>query len=507
LLVGCDELRQTHISWVFMHPEHVLKVKKPVSLGFLDFRTLAARQAACEAELQLNRRLAPSVYLRVVPIHRDAQGMHHVNGEGELVDFGVLMRRLPDADAADQRLRANRLTRQQLVSLAERLASFHRDAALGEHTARFGDPSLILANVRENFEQTRISAPQHLSSSEIAEIERYQLGFLDAHKGLFAERIAQGCVRDGHGDLRLEHVYLGDDGSLEVIDCIEFNERFRYADVCADLAFLSMDLVWHERSDLAETLLAAYARSANDFQLYRLVDFYESYRAYVRGKVESIVEYDETQPPSVRQRAAAQARKHYLLSLACAREPVQAPVLCAVGGMIAAGKSTLSDALGAELSVPVVDADRTRKHLASAAPTTRLGSAAFSGAYAPEASARVYSELLTRADAVLSSKRTVIVDASFRSAAERGRMRELAQRHGVAFVFVECRAPVAVCEERLRRRALGPSVSDAGPELLPHFMASYEAVSELPAAEHLALDGTQPLAENLGRVRERLALG
>lgn len=502
-LAGIGELRETHISWVFLGPQRVLKIKKPVALGFLDFRSLDARKAACEAELEFNRRLAPDVYLRLVPIRRAADGVHRPDGEGELVDWGVEMLRLPDADAADQRLREGRLTQAQVIALGVRLAQFHAQARTDEYTARFGSVDGIEHNVRENLQQTRDSAPQHLSAEQVREIERFQLGFIADHRALLERRAAQGHVRDGHGDLRLEHVYIADDGVLQIIDCIEFNERFRFADVCADLAFLSMDLAWHERTDLAELLLATYARASNDFELYRLVDFYESYRAFVRAKVESIVVRDENQTAAARARAGVQARKHYLLALACGREPLQSPFVVAVGGIVASGKSTLADQISHVAAVPVVDADRTRKYLARSEPTQPLAGGAFTaftGAYSKEATVAVYAEVLARADAVLTSGRPVVIDASFRERAWREAARDLARRHGVGFLFVECRPPLEVCRQRLEARENKATISDARADLLDTFVANYEAVTEVVPAEHLVIDTTDALETNVERV-------
>ncbi len=504
LLETCGELRETHISLVFLRDQRVYKVKKPVALGFLDFRTLSLRKAACDAEVALNRRLSPSVYLRVAPIHRDAAGVHRIDGSGELVEWAVEMRRLADDDAADRRLARGALGHSELDQLGVTLAHFHASCRADAAAASFGSIEAITRNVRENFEQTQKSAPEHLSSEEVAEIQRFQLGFLADHAVLFAERVAQGRVRDGHGDLRLEHVYLGAQGDVQVIDCIEFNRRFRYADVCADLAFLSMDLVWHERVDLAETLLASYARESNDFDLYRLVDFYESYRAYVRGKVSSFMQADQALSSQLREAAFEQARKYFVLALSCAREPLEAGFVCAVGGAIAAGKSTLADALARRTAAPVVDADRTRKHLAHAAATQRLGGAAFAGDYAPAATQRVYDEVFRRADAVLGSGRPVVIDASFRSRAERSRARELAARHGVPFVFVECHAPEHICRARLHKRQERPSVSDGRLEIFDAFMASYEEVNELDPSQLLRVDTTEDLPSNLCALAARL---
>jgi predicted kinase len=355
--------------------------------------------------------------------------------------------------------------------------------------------------VLENFEQTRSSAPKHLSANDVAEIEHFQLGFLNANAALLEARVQGGFVRDGHGDLRLEHVYLHG-REMSVIDCIEFNERFRYADVCADLAFLAMDLAWHERDDLAQALLSAYSREAQDYQLYRLIDFYESYRAYVRGKVTSFAMESLSDADPAHDKASADVRKYYLLSLACARPSMRRPMLCAIGGLIAAGKSTMAERLASKLSAITIDADRTRKHLFNVRASEPLSAEAFAGAYAPASSGRVYRELASRARDVLQSGRPVVLDASFRSRAERLAIRELATELGTDFLFIECRAPRPVLEHRLAQREHPESalVTDARLPLLDAFLNSYEPVNELDAHEHLVIDSTQPLDASVARV-------
>jgi len=487
------EVRETHISRVLLEADTVLKIKKPVELGFLDFRTLQQRRAACDAEVALNRRLAPDVYLGVVPITRGDDGVHRLGGDGPAVEWAVRMRRLADRDAASARLDEGRLSRADVVRVAEHVAEFHARAREDEATRAHGSPELIRQNVVENFEQTRDTAPAYLQRRELADIERWQLGFLERQSALLERRVAEGRVRDGHGDLRLEHVYIDDAGAIRIIDCIEFNDRFRYGDVCADVAFLAMDLVWHERTDLAEAFLAAYACAAGDYELYALVDFYQSYRAYVRGKVASFVAEGTPAGTPPHERAARDTRKYYLLAEAYQREPLAAPAVYAVGGIIASGKSTVAQQLSARLDAPVVDADRTRKQLAGVTPETPLRDAAFGGRYSEDATARVYAEVMRRASYVLESGRPVVLDASFRSRALRALARDLAARHGVAFRFVECRAPREVCLERLALRARGPSVSDGRTEILDSFMARYEPVDELSADELLVLDTTRPV--------------
>jgi len=500
------ELRETHISWVFLTGEDVWKVKKPVSLGFLDFSTADRRREACEAEVLLNRRMAAGVYLGVHPVRCDASGRHRIDGEGETVDWCIHMKRLPDDDRADVRLESGRLELRHVELLARRLAAFHAEARADDETARFGKVDAIRVNVRENFEQSRESVRALLDRDRGSEIEAWQTDFLDARASLFEKRIRDGRVRDGHGDLRLEQIYVSDRDEVTVLDCVEFNERFRYADVCADVAFLSMDLAWRRRVDLAERFLAVYARESNDYDLYPLVDFYQSYRAYVRGKVASMLAADVDADYDARRRAADEARRYFLLALASERAGVLPQSVVAVGGIIGSGKSTVAEQMAAELTTAVVDSDRTRKHLLGVAATEPVQEEPWQGAYSPEYTDRVYGEVLRRAAAVLDSGRPVVLDASFSAPRHRLAARELASRYGAPFYFIECRADIERCRRRLMRRAAGASVSDGRAEILDQLAAAWEPVEEIDDASHLVLDTAQPLDRNIDALRRQLSI-
>lgn len=477
-LVGPDTtLVETHISWVLVGPDEVFKLKKPVSLGFLDFGTPAQRKAACEAEVALNRRLAPRVYLGVRPVVCDAAGRLSIvregEPEGEPLDWAVHMRRLPDRDRADVRLREGRLHHEHVDLIARRLAEFHATARCDATTAAFGRPEAIAVNVRENLDQTRGSLARFISPAQAEQLEHAQLAQLEAHRERFAARIEAGRVRDGHGDLRLEHVYLSDhaaehpqaaDDGVTVIDCIEFNDRFRYADVAADLAFLAMDLSEHERVDLSEHLVARYAQHAGDYDLYGVLDFYEGYRAYVRGKIAAMVAAAPDVDHERRGRAEASARHCFLLALASERRALLPPTVVAVAGIIASGKTTVAERLGSMLSAPVIDADRTRKQMLGLRATAPVHDDAWQGAYDPAFTEEVYAEVLRRAAVVLASGRSVIVEASFRSA----------------------------------------SVSDGRLEIFDDFVARWEPIDELPPDEHLVIDTAQALTDNLVVLRSAL---
>ena len=496
------ELRETHVSRVFMTPGDVFKVKKPVTFGFLDFGTIEARRRACEAEVTLNTRLAAGTYFGLVPVRIDGAGRHHFGPEGEVVDWAVHMLRLPDALRADHRLASGTLTTEHIDSAATFLADFHARVRSDEKTAAWGTIDAITRNVSENFAEVDAAREGLLTKSQAREVEGYQLDFLRTRARVFDRRREEGHIRDGHGDLKLDHLYIGEEGGITIIDCIEFSERFRCGDVCADIAFLSMDLAAHGHVELAERLLARYARAADDFELYALVDFYESYRAYVRGKVSTLTARQAE--GKIRDTALADARRHFALALSAGRRSLLEPVVVAVGGVIASGKSTVAEALGDRLSAPVIDSDRTRKRLMGLVPTEHANSRAFEGPYDIATTERVYAEMMVRASIVLESGRPVVLDASFRSEDMRRAARDLATEHGVPFMMVECRARPEVCKERLERRTRETSVSDGRLAIFDAFCARVEPASEIADGERLVVDTERPLSETLASLDERL---
>lgn len=502
-------LIETHISRVYIRGDDVFKIKRPVDLGFLDFSTLEARERACAAEVALNRRLAPDVYLGVEAVVRAADGGFSFVPQGGLVgrhveEWAVHMRRLPDEERADVRLARGELQASDIARMAALLARFHREAACDARTAEFGRPEVIVGNVEENFAQVAPTLAEYLAESEREALTEYQRDFLRTERSRFEQRLTEQRVRDGHGDLRLEHLYRTPSHDYVAIDCIEFNERFRYGDVCADLAFLSMDLRYHGRADLAELLIADYARESADYGLYGLVDFYESYRAVVRAKVSAILAHDSSVAEATRERAQHEARRYYMLAIAEGRRPLRPARLIVTFGLIASGKSTLATALGRRLGAAVLSADWTRKELLGVAPTEAHHDPAFSGAYEGEISERVYDTLLARAEQILRSGRTVILDASFRARAHRARVSTLAGSLPVEATFFECRCPRAQTMERLARRAHEASVSDGRAEIFDAFAARFEPASELSRYEHAVLDTSAPLSYTMSRALERL---
>jgi hypothetical protein len=506
-----QKLVETHASWVLVSPRFVYKMKKPLNLGFLDFSTLEKRYAACQSELSLNDRLARDVYLQVVPIRRagdaeyidddDVQKPAGASGQDAVVEWAVKMRRLSDSGRGDVLLRAGQLGQRHIERIAQLLVSFHGAVAVDESMRGFGSSQLILNNVRENFDQAAQLSRRYISACAEAAIEEYQLQFLVKNEELFQSRIRQGRIREGHGDLRLEHLYF-EGNEISIIDCIEFNERFRFGDVAADLAFLVMDLRHQGADDFAELLISGYARQSGDYEIYRLIDFYEAYRAYVRAKVTAFRQLQEEEHPSVfhfdGQRLAAQARRYFLHAHAVGRPTSTPAAVIAVGGMIASGKTTWAARLGRRLCCPVIDSDSTRKRLAGLAPTQSAVSAPFEGIYDKNSTQRVYECLVQQAGWVLESGRRVIVEASFRTVAQRQRLAELAERCGVAFSFIWCEAPREVVVSRLvARENADAAVSDGRVAILDSLENELEPFDASAYESSVVLD-TSLSEEELG---------
>ncbi len=497
LLALGHELVETHVSWVFLSEGRAFKVKKPVSLGFLDFSSLEARRVACEREVVLNRRYSPAVYLGVVPVVL-RHGVHRLGGAGPVVDWAVEMVRLPSDARADVLLRRLALDRTEVRAIAECVASFHEQATVNLATARAGSREAIEANVRENFRQASDLAAALIGERAARAIEVAQLGFLARESERFDERVRRQRVRDTHGDLRLEQIYLlrAPDGRIDVTltDCIEFDDRYRHADVCADIAFLAMDLFANDRADLAEHCIGCYAIAADDFDAYRVVDFYLGYRAYVRAKIAALVACDEQAPAHVRREKQREARRLFLLALAFTRPSLHPSSIVCVGGVVGAGKSTVAELIAGELAAPVVSTDRVRRRLAREdRPAFRRPALPFRGAYRSSTTAAVYRAVLERAQLVVSSGRAVVVDASFRSRwLRRSFLSRVRER---PWLFVECRAPFELCRERVRARyESGAAESDAHPAMVDEFLERWQPVVELDRDHHVVVDTSHDAA-------------
>jgi len=305
------QLIETHISLLFLTGSYVYKVKKPVDFGFLDFTTLEKRKYFCEQEVRLNRRLSPDIYLGVVKITRDGDRVSF-DGRGEVEEYAVKMKQIPEELLMDKLLDRGRVTPEMIKAVSEKLVRFYSEAETSELIKSFARPERVKQDTDENFEQTEKYIGVTISKDTFEEVQRRTNEFFRVRDKIFHLRIASDRIRDCHGDLRLEHIFWGDE--IAIFDCIEFNERFRYTDVTADIAFLAMDLDCHGREDLTGHLVRAYIEKSGDREITNILDFYKCYRAYVRGKVESFRLDDPNIPEEEKEGALKRARKYFELS-------------------------------------------------------------------------------------------------------------------------------------------------------------------------------------------------
>jgi aminoglycoside phosphotransferase family enzyme/predicted kinase len=490
--VDSVRIAQTHISCVFLTGRYVYKVKKPVRFAFLDYSTIEKRRAMCLREVELNRRLCPSVYLDVVPVVED-NGRFRIGGAGRHVDWAVKMIELREADMLPVRLKQRQISGSEIERIAEALSSFHRNAATSPEIDEFGSVDKISLNAEENFQETESRADDILPADHLRAIETYTRDFLAMNEDLFRARVEKRWVRDGHGDLRVQNICLQPEleSGVQIFDCIEFNDRLRFLDVASDIAYLAMDLDLAGRADLRSALLRKYTSGLQDTVNDKLFRFYCCYRAYVRGKI-ALFASEETEIPDIeRSEHSDIARAALDLSRSYAKH-FSRPVLIMMMGFSGSGKSWLAQQLARRLPAVVLSTDILRKELASATPEMRLASEW----YTAEKISKVYDSIRQAGAGWLEKGEHVILDGTFLSRAEREKATAIAARMGADFWIVQCVCPDSVIRERIRNRPAGYSDAD---------LAVYEAQRKMfdpltePATVHQAnrnvsVDTSRPAA-------------
>ena len=457
-------VHQTHISVVFVTDEFAYKIKKPVVMSFVDYSTLEKRRHWCEEEVRLNRRLAPSVYLGVVPIVENGPKLR-VEGAGPVVEWAVKMRRLPHDATLGASLARGDVSR-DLLERSRAVLPIFISTPSGTTRSR-GLPGLtwLRGTPRDNLIAARTQVGATLSDRVFTRLEALTAEWLGRCRSDIEDRAGRNIPCDTHGDLRLDHVYLFPENEppsdLVIVDCIEFSLEFRAADPIADVAFLVMDLLRHGHPGLARSFREAYLAAAGDLQGERLVPLYVSYRAAVRAKVSSLKADEPEVPADEKAQALTDARAHWLLAVGALEEPRRRPCLILVGGLPGTGKSTLAQALANHAGFDRIRSDQVRKELAAAAGVAVPPSpAGYSGGiYTPEWSDRTYGECLVRAEAALFEGKRVIVDATFRQESERRRFLSRAGGLGVPALQLICDAAESIIKARLDERR--DDVSDA----------------------------------------------
>ncbi len=471
-------VHETHASWVFVTGDRAFKVKKPLALGFLDYSTLERRRSACREEVRINRELAPDVYLGVRAIVRSADGFRLTDEDSpDAIEYAVEMRRFNESDTLAGLIETRSLTRAHVAEVAEVLASFHRSAAV----VADWEPERMLEVWRRNVAE--LEEVDHPGGWRLDVVAAFGEAFLDGHAQELRRRALLGLIRDGHGDLRCEHVLARP--TVRVVDRIEFDPRLRQIDVACDLAFLAMDLEAYGQPWAARELISAYRRVGIDPGGQALRSFYSSHWAFVRAKVALIAAAERGRETGSEHALAAQ-RLWSLGERLCWR--ARAPLAITICGPAASGKSTLARELSRRSAMPVVCSDVVRKRLAHL------------DEHQP-ARAQHYSARFTRAtyeqlgrDALLALRRNggVIVDATCRSRDARALVLAKLAESGARLLVVRCELPLEQALQRAGRRLHDPQrISDATPQIAQQQFDAFDELEEMPEEQVLRLDTTK----------------
>ncbi len=483
---------QTHISDVFLAGDLVYKIKKPVDMGFLDFTTLEKRHKYCCREIELNRRLTSNIYLGVDSI-TDENGGYKIKGFGPVAEYAVRMRRLPDENTLASMLERNRVSQEFMDLLTRTLVEFYQNSASGKDIDHFGSFEVIRDNCQENFEQISLSGAGEMNKKKVQIIKTATMSFLEHHENLFRRRVENKHIRDCHGDLKAEHVY--DYKGIQILDCIEFNERFRYQDTASDLAFLAMDMEFLGYRPAALYLLSTYVHKTKDPDLMGLIDFYKCYRAMVQVKVRCLQLKGMHPDDGQKARKMAALDRYVDLGYQYALK-ITRPVVWVICGMIASGKSTIAGRLSNLFSIPWIRSDEVRKSLFKEHfndPKQDSDTGAFEkGMYSPGATSLVYGRLLLLAQARLKKGQSVILDATCRKRRNRKDIRRLASDSGASVIFIECRCPDSEIKKRLAEREHERSVSDARLEHFEDIKSGMDPFDEIPQNMHIQVQTDQP---------------
>lgn len=489
---GCVEIIQTHASYVALAGPSVYKVKKPVDFGFLDFSTLEKRRYFCREEVKLNRRLCADIYEGVIPISRKNGRLMFGEG-GHVVEYAVKMKRLGDGCFLKQLLARNAVQESHLDRVVEKLATFYKSETPSAEMAAWGRIEKLKISTDENFAQTEPFIGDLMPLPVFEALRYYTHRFYDHNARLLSRRRAEGHILDCHGDLHLEHIHLTPE-TVCIYDCIEFNERLRYIDVASDVAFLAMDLDFNGRPDLSRYVTHGMAATLNDPDLLQLIDFYKSYRAYVRAKVESMRSVEPEVPEEERKASRQRAARYYQLALRFAVAGSK-PLVVVVMGRVGTGKSTLAQALGKALGWEVLSSDKTRKALAGVPLYERGTEALRTALYAHTRTEDTYAVLRDRAIERAQDQQGTVLDATYGSRRHREALRAALRREGVSYCFVELATSDPTIKARLQQReALGPVLSDARLEDFDLLKARYEAPNALEDPWHFTIE-TETSAE------------
>lgn len=479
------KLLQTHISYVLLTGPFAYKFKKPVDLGFLDYSSLQKREYFTNAELRLNKRLAPDLYREVVPITGTITAPVF-RGTGPVIEYALKMVQFPQQNQLDEVLALGRLTRGHIDGLVGCLVDFQARIPVAIPSSSFGDTERIRAQVLANFDHIIPDPGDDDLWHTLRDIRSNTEEQLDRLTSDFQRRKQEGFIREGHGDLHLTNMVLVD-SQVVIFDCIEFNDELRWVDVMSELAFLLMDLDCREREDLARRILNDYLELSGDYTGLRILNFYRVYRSMVRAKVADISRRqseDEQEKESQRMKLI----RHINLAESYSTKQHKLKLIITYG-LSGSGKTTVTDRLIEHIGAVRIRSDVERKRLWGLAPKTQSLSRVAEGMYDEAVTEQTYEQLRRFAKTVLTSGYSVIIDATFLKHSHRNAFLKLARDLGISFRILGFYADEATLQSRIiSRQRFGRDPSEADLAVLDHQLRAREELDVVEQTQTIQID-------------------
>ena len=466
---------QTHISWVILTGTFAYKIKKPVDLGFVDFSTLAKREFCCREELRLNGRLAPQLYLGVVPICGTAD-RPVIDGTGEPIEYAVKMKEFPQAALLDRVLQRGELQPDDISRVAAQVARFHSQIEVASANTTYGDSQSIWQSIDESLQQLLKRTTDPAWRSRIDNLQDWISHEFGRLPKTLANRRANGFIRECHGDMHLGNMIL-DGHDIVIFDGIEFSLSLRWIDVMSEVAFLVMDLEHRSHCDGAYRFLNAYLERTGDYAGLEVLPLYLVYRALVRAKVDAI--RSQQSDLDKNQRQAIVDEFHGYIELAERFTNHLSPQLLITHGVSGSGKTTATQPLVEKLRAIRIRSDVELKRAFGFAALDRTDSCLNADLYSSANKRRNYERLADLSRTVLQSGFSVIVDATFLKRADRMNFRKLADELGVPFAIVACSTSPELLRRRITERQMaGVDASEATIAVLEGQLRSIEPLGE-----------------------------
>lgn len=486
---------QTHASVLAIVPPFVYKIKKQVDLGFMDFRSLEARKENCQKEIKLNSRLCPELYLDIIPISIDKENLQF-GSEGMILDYALKMKHLPDGFFLDQLIRKKKAGTEVLDQILQILKDFYQKQPDDPALQDYGKPAHLKSITNENFQTLNDFIGETAEEILVDALKELTQQFLNKNEKLLEKRVSENKIKDCHGDLHLEHIHVYKN-KICIYDCLEFSDRFRYTDIACDIAFLAMDLDFHLRPDLSQYVVQRFSNLMDDPELLMIIDFYKSYRACVRAKVESI-KFRQTEVPEDQKEISKNKAEKYL-GLALKYSVLgSSPSAIIVFGSIGSGKSTVAKKLSELLNLKVISSDVIRKKNEGLPLNIRTNVKKRKILYSNEKSEEVYITLLNQSLDHLRNNNSIVIDATFSSSSYRKMFFEKYKEAEIPFYFIELQATDETIKKRLAERDMNKEViSDARLEDFEKLKAAFEPFEEKSSINYFKVSSELPLKDSI----------